>query len=137
MLKHCAEWKWPEKGSIWATESLASSENLSVFFSALTEKEASEISVKAKIIPKQIQIANEILKLKAMQDTVEHQRDRISSVDKDAIERSFRLMVKRRLNKEHRDDLLEEPSKEAQKALLAKLFDKELLGYKRILSKIR
>ena len=124
-------------GSVCATESLASAENLSVFFSALTEKEASEISVKAKIIPKQIQIANEILKFKAMQDTVEHQRDRISSVDKDAIERSFRLMVKRRLNKEHRDDLLEEPSKEAQKALLAKLFDKELLGYKRILSKIR
>lgn len=137
VLEHHTEWKWPEKGSIWGSDSLAPSESLSVFFAALTEKEASEISNKAKIVPKQIQIANELLKLKAIQDAIAQHRDRIKDTDKDAIERLFRLMVKRRLNKEHREELLEEPSKEAQKALLAKLFDKELLGYNRILSKIR
>ena len=139
LLEHRAEWNWAEKGSIWCAESsnkLASKDNLSLFFSAMTEKEASETSVKAKIIPKQMHVANELFKLKSIQECIEKYQDSMSDSDKDTIERLFRLMVKRRLNKEHRDELLEQPSKDDQKALLAKLFDRELLGYERILSKI-
>ena len=94
------------------------------------------MSVKAKITPKQIHIANELLKLKAIHASAEQQQDRISNADKETIERFFRLMVKKRLNKEHRDELLEQPTKDDQKAWLAKLFDKELEGYERILSKL-
>ena len=140
VLEHYVEWNWPNKGSVWCSETsnfLASIENLSLFFTAMTEKEASEMSAKAKITPKQIHVANELFKLKEMQAIAVQHQNKISNADKDAIERMFRLMVKRRLNKEHRDELLEEPSKESQKASLAKLFDKELIGYERILSKIR
>ena len=81
-------------------------------------------------------VANELLKLKAIHTIAKQERERITTTDMDTIERLFRLMVKRRLNKEHRDELLEQPTKDDQKALLAKLFDKELKGYKRILSKL-
>ena len=138
--EHYEEWKWSEKGSIWSSDlcqSLAPHDKLALFFSAMAEKDASEMSVKAKITPKQIHVANELLKLKTIHAaSSEQQRDRISNAAKDTIERLFRLMVKRRLNKEHRDELLEQPTKDGQKALLAKLFDKELEGYERILSKL-
>lgn len=138
--EHYEKWNWSEKGSIWTSDlcqSLAPHDKLALFFSAMAEKEASEMSVKAKITPKQIHIANELLKLKAIHAaSSEQQRDRISNADKDTIERLFRLMVKRRLNKEHRDELLEQPTKDGQKELLAKLFDKELKGYERILSRL-
>lgn len=140
VLEHHTEWNWPENGSIRDPESsnsLASNDNLKLFFTAMTEKEASEVSAKAKVVPKQIHIANELFKLKAIHACIEKQKDNMSGTDKETIERLFRLMVKRRLNKEHRDELLEEPSKDAQKALLAKLFDRELVGYTRILSKMR
>lgn len=139
VLEHYVEWKWPESGALWSStlpKSLASKGELSPFFSAMTEKEASEMSKKTKITPKQMHVANELLKLKAIHTIAKQERDRITTTDMDTIERLFRLMVKRRLNKEHRDELLEQPTKDDQKALLAKLFDKELKGYKRILSKL-
>jgi histone acetyltransferase 1 len=139
VLEHYEEWNWSEKGSTRSSDlckSLASQNKLALFFSAMAEKEASEMSVKAKITPKQIHIANELLKLKAIHASAEQQQDRISNADKETIERFFRLMVKKRLNKEHRDELLEQPTKDDQKAWLAKLFDKELEGYERILSKL-
>jgi len=139
VLENYKDWNWPEKGSTWSStmsKSLASNDKLKLFFSAIAEKEASEMSITAKITPKQIHIANELFKLKAIRANAGQHVDGASNVDKDTIERFFRLMVKRRLNREHRDELLEQPTKDDQKAMLAKLFDKQLEGYERILSKL-
>jgi len=168
------EWNWPQKGSVTRDDDdddsknnnnntttsdskrkskvLAPVDELALFFSAMTEKEASEMSTNAKISPKQIHVTNELLKLRAARAFLGEEcggkevgvnvnvnvsnggnknRDDIAS-----IERCFRLMVKRRLNKEHREELLELPSKDDQKAMLAKLFEETLKAYERILSKI-
>ena len=139
VLRNYKDWNWPEKGSIWNSDmsnSSASNNNLALFFSTMTEEEASEMSVKAKITQKQIQVANELLKLKAIRSRVWKTENEVSIKDKDRIERYFRLLVKRRLNKEHHDVLLEQPTKEDQKVLLAKLFDEEMQGYERILQRL-
>mmetsp|Transcript_3351 Transcript_3351/g.8937 ORF Transcript_3351/g.8937 Transcript_3351/m.8937 type:complete len:556 (-) Transcript_3351:1579-3246(-) len=139
VLRNYKDWNWPEKGSMWNLDRpncLASNDKISLFFSTMIEKEASEISVKAKITQKQIHIVNELLKLKAIRSSVGKNGNDVSSKDSDTIERYYRLMVKRRLNKEHRDVLLEQPTKDDQKILLGKLFDEELKGYERILDRL-
>jgi len=139
VLEHYDQWNWPNKGSLWSSQvnkSLASHDKLALFFSAMTEKEAAEMSIKAKITPKQLHIANELLKLKTLRENAEQPEGSFSSADKVTVDRFFRLMVKRRLNKEHQDELLEQPTKDDQKALLAKLFDIELKGYEKFLAKL-
>ncbi|VEU41359.1 unnamed protein product [Pseudo-nitzschia multistriata] len=133
--EHHQEWNWPQKGSLREENSkmVAPADELVLFFSAMTEKEAMEVSTKARITPKQIHLTNELLKLQAVRNFLDEET--VSSGDKEAIERYFRLMVKRRLNKDHRDELLELPSKDDQKARLAALFAEEVKGYERILTK--
>jgi histone acetyltransferase 1 len=126
ILENYQEWNWPSKGTI---SSSSDDNELSLFFTALTEREASEMSTKAKITPKQIHIMNDLLKLQALSSFCDKNED-----DKKAkAERCFRLMIKRRLNKEYRDELIGLPTKEDQKLMLGKLFDEELKQYERIL----
>ncbi|MGK3756697.1 MAG: hypothetical protein ACI8RD_009011, partial [Bacillariaceae sp.] len=74
-------------------------------------------------------IMNDLLKLQALSSFCDKNED-----DKKAkAERCFRLMIKRRLNKEYRDELIGLPTKEDQKLMLGKLFDEELKQYERIL----
>mmetsp|Transcript_17603 Transcript_17603/g.48650 ORF Transcript_17603/g.48650 Transcript_17603/m.48650 type:complete len:551 (-) Transcript_17603:1762-3414(-) len=140
VLQHHREWNWPQRGSIArdveTSKSVAPTDELTAFFSAMSEKEASAMSTKAKITTKQIHRTNELLKLRAVRSFLEEKSgQRISEEDRDTIDRCFRLVVKRRLNREHREELLEQPSKDDQKAMLARLFDEELKGYERILAK--
>lgn len=139
VLKHHKEWNWPKHGSMWRDDdeqsnTLASPNELKAYFSAMTEKEASGISHKAKITPKQIHVMNELLRLAEVRSFL--QGENVSNADREAVVRFFRLMVKRRLNKDHQNELLEQPTKDDQKALLGTLFDEEYKGYERILSKL-
>ena len=62
-------------------------------------------------------------------------RDSVHSdnANKEELERLFRLMVKRRLNKEHREDMSSYPTKDEKKVYLAKLFEEEYEAYQRLL----
>lgn len=135
ILGHYQEWKWPRsKGTINASSKC---DELSLFFTALREQEASEMSAEAKITPKQIHIMNELLKLQAIHsfcdDQYQENKEPDANVKVVELERYFRLMVKKRLNKEYCDELIELPTKADQKLMLGKLFDDELKQYKRIL----
>ena len=121
IFEHYEEWNWPSKGTI---SSSSNDDELSLFFTALTEREASEMSTKAKITPKQIHIMNDLLKLQALRSFCDNN---------DKAERCFRLMIKRRLNREYCNELTGLPTKEDQKLMLGKLFDEELKQYERIL----
>ena len=153
ILDRYQEWDWPSKGMICnasATPStitgttsddgqiahsmLSSSDELSLFFSPLNEKQASDLSIKAKITPKQIHLMNELLKLKELRSFLyRQQKQPQKDEDKEVLERHFRLMVKRRLKKDNREELIALPTKEDQKAMLAKLFDEEMKQFNRIL----
>ena len=97
------------------------------FFVALTETEAIASGAHAKITPRQIQIVNEVSKLQSLNVHSDNANN------KEELERRFRLMVKRRLNKEHREDLSSYPTKDEKKAYLAKLFEEEYEAYQRLL----
>lgn len=98
------------------------------FFGSIPEAEAIQLSAIAKITPHQIHIVNELLKLKALQS--------FESTDgRDELERRFRLLVKRRLNKDHREELSSLCSKEEKKAKLATLFAEQFALYNATLSR--
>jgi histone acetyltransferase 1 len=98
------------------------------FFTSLTDAQALDLSAKLKITPQQIHIVNDLIKLKALHDSAENPDEKEQD-----LERLFRLMVKKRLNKEHREELGGLGSKEEQKAMLAELFEARLKGYEGIL----
>jgi histone acetyltransferase 1 len=101
------------------------------FFTSLTETQAMDLSSKIKITTKQIHMVNDMIKFKTM-------RNSLDSADignnMNQLEGFFRLMVKKRLNREHREELGALKSKEEQKTLLAVLFEERLNGYKRIIT---
>jgi histone acetyltransferase 1 len=98
-----------------------------IFFTALSEAQAVETSARAKITPQQVHIVNELQKLQALQ----HYND--SGDMKEELEKRFRLLVKKRLNKDHAEDMSEHPTKEDKKAYLAKLFEEQYQLYTAIL----
>jgi histone acetyltransferase 1 len=101
------------------------------FFRSLTESEAVEISALAKITPRQIHIVNELIKLQAV---LAHE-DNESSME--ALNRKYRLLVKRRLLKDHREDWNAIPTRDERKAFMAKLFEEQYKLYQRLLGKSR
>ena len=108
------------------------------FFTPLTEIQAQAASALAKITPRQMHLCHELTKLRAVQQQQQQQRAMSTSettmIQKvDELEKPFRLLVKKRLNKEHREEMSALPTKAGKQALLAKLFDKELKHYESIL----
>merc|ERR1712194_794087 len=68
------------------------------FFASIPEVEAIQVAAKAKITPRQVHIVNEMQKLHYLETS-----DTLSGVGKEELERRYRLLVKRRLNKDHRE----------------------------------
>jgi histone acetyltransferase 1 len=95
------------------------------FFTSLTEAQAIDLSSKIKITKMQIHMVNDMIKLKTMLN--------ISHFSENGLECLFRLMVKKRLNREHQEELGALKSKEEQKDLLAALFEERLDAYKRVI----
>ena len=113
------------------------------FFTTLTERKAQDIGTQAKVPPRQVHIINELLKLKALKhfDESMEKSDKPmvddekakNKQDYEAIAKRFRLLVKKRLNKENREVISTHPTKEAKQACLAKLYEDELLQHEKVL----
>ena len=97
-----------------------------------SDTQAMDLSTKMKITVPQIHIVNDLIKLQTMMNEMPLGAQ-AKGTNKEELERLFRLMVKKRLNKEHREELGALESKDEQKALLAELFEEQLKGYQRVL----
>ena len=120
------------------------------FFMPLSEAQVRMMSIHAKIIPRQIHIAYELLKLKSLKEYIqsssksedtktmeelEQPQQQKSNVED--LEKRFRLLVKKRLNKESREELAAFSTVPEKQAFLAQLFDEELKHYESILGRSR
>jgi hypothetical protein len=127
--KHGEEWGWPDIVHGDPNEKLDAA---AAVFTGLSESKAVELAAKAKITPHQVHIVHDLIKLEALDAALQGTK---LQHGKEELERLFRLMVKKRLNKEHREELGGLGSKDEQKSYLAELFDKQLEGYNRILKR--
>jgi histone acetyltransferase 1 len=97
-------------------------------FSALSEADASNLSTKAKITSRQVQLVHELLHLQAVLGSTNLTAG--TSPDPE-LETRFRLMVKKRLNREHKEEMTLYPTKEEKKAFLSRLYDDYIDPYKK------
>lgn len=95
------------------------------FFVALPESDTVKAAAKAKIIPRQIQIVEELFKLQKLHDHLESS----GKERKQELEKRYRLMVKKRLNKENREHLSGFRTKAEKQAFLEEEFGKCLESY--------
>jgi histone acetyltransferase 1 len=101
-------------------------------FVALDEKTALHVAAKARILPRQVQLVNEMVNFQLLRQASSTTKEQQSNED---LEKRFRLMIKGRLNREHREDISEYPSKDDKKAYLNRLYDEEIKPYETWLRK--
>ena len=94
------------------------------FFQPVSDADAVQAGAVARITPRQVQIAHEIYKLSLLPEDCSEE-----------VQKNYRLMVKKRLAKVHREELGVCPSKEEKQAMLAKIFDETLEQYKSVLKR--
>jgi histone acetyltransferase 1 len=92
------------------------------FFRGVTDGDAVAAGAVARITPRQVQICHELYKLSL-----------VNNVENEEATRQYRIMVKRRLAKDHREKLGACRSKEEKQALLGKIFDETMEQYKSVL----
>ena len=109
-------------------------------FPGMTESDAVTLASKARITKTQIQIAYEIYKLARMTAYINKaiaiaEKGRLQGCleQKEEMEKKYRLMVKKRLNGLHKEEIGACPSKVEKQAMLSKLFEEALEKYKSIL----
>jgi histone acetyltransferase 1 len=120
--KHSNEWDWPNTAI----------KDPNNFFTNLTESQTIELSAKAKITPRQIHIVHELSRLHALRKAATA-GGKQNQEEQEEMEKLFRLLVKRRLNKESKEEMLCLSTKEEKKAYLATLFDDVMNHYERII----
>lgn len=123
------EW-WPPSAMVQSSTNTTTAsllENTKAFV-ALSEDEASQVADKAKMIPRQVQIVYELVNLQLLLSATANDPN-------EELEKRFRLMVKKRLNREHREDMSGYPSKEEKKEYLNQLYEAEIKPYKAWLEK--
>eukprot|EP00977_Amphora_coffeiformis_P014916 scaffold4244_cov167-Amphora_coffeaeformis.AAC.29 len=99
------------------------------FFDLLPESTARELSRMSKLTVQQMQVVYEIDRLHKIQkagETHSHQ-----------YEKKYRLMVKKRLNRDHNEDISACGNKDAMKQLLSELYQEQRTMYDGILSRAR
>lgn len=101
------------------------------FWLPLPESEAIAGASKLRITPQQVYIAHEIFKLYALEAHIARLCDSVESIE--GLEKKYRLMVKKRLLKVHREELGACGGKEEQKAKLGQIFDDTLRQYRSLL----
>ena len=125
---------WPKVLSNATTRAAHDDDALSLLvqgmddFSALSEADLSILSTKAKITPRQVQLVHELLHLQALLASIS------TSPDPD-LETRFRLVVKKRLNREHKEDMTLYPTKSEKKAFLSRLYEEHIKPYKTWMTK--
>jgi hypothetical protein len=109
------------------------------FFTGLSDADALQTSALAKITPRQVQLVKEMQALQAClpplsASAAKSTTSNNNNTEEDGLRfKRFRLMVKRRLNKEHREDMSAYPTKDEKKAFLATVFDDEYRRYQAVL----
>jgi histone acetyltransferase 1 len=111
------------------------------FFTGLSDADALQTSALAKITPRQVQLVKELQALQAClppasasASAAKGTTSTNNNTEEDGLRfKRFRLMVKKRLNKEHREDMSAYPTKDEKKAFLATLFVDEYRRYQAVL----
>lgn len=119
LLSSHPEW-WPATAADVMTHA---DNDMRPSFVGLTTSEAQDVSAVSKLTPRQVQFVHEALTLRRLHQLVEHEKG--GDDEQEDLEKSFRLMVKKRLNREHKEEMGAYPTKDEKKAFLAKLFDEE------------
>ncbi len=101
-------------------------------FPFLQDGDITDAAIATKITKPQIQIAYEIFKLSQVLNIFGGKQD----IDGN-IEKGFRLMVKKRLNHLHREDISACVTKEDKKKLLSELYDDVFTQYTSILKRLK
>ena len=118
-------------------QSISTKVNSNDFCSPLPEDLVAVGAAKLRVTPQQIHIASEMAKLNAMEAEIRALRSpKEISCNEETIEgmvKKYRLMVKKRLLKIHREELGACRSKDEQKAKLGEIFDNTLLHYRSLL----
>lgn len=140
-LRNKVDWKrltdhpeyWPDKLKVKDIDDEA-------FFASIPEAQAVQIGARAKITPHQVHIVNEIQKLEALKaatdvNSTTTTTTTTTTTSKEELERRYRLLVKRRLNRDNREDLSTFATKDAKKAYLAKLYEEQMEQYNKLLKR--
>jgi GNAT superfamily N-acetyltransferase len=107
------------------------------FLTPLTDAQITEGATRAKITARQIQIVYEVWQLDCLQrHTAAAAKDNTMDNSQD-LEKMYRLSVKKRLNKAHREELGACRNKDEMKVALAELYDETLQGYQAILTSLQ
>jgi histone acetyltransferase 1 len=112
------------------------------FFTPLSETDTMKIGAKGRITPRQVQIAFELLQLDALEQEMD-QRDKgdtascVSSLPKTrkTLEKRYRLMVKKRLLKTHREELGGYSDNKEKQAKLNELYEETFERYINLLGR--
>jgi histone acetyltransferase 1 len=103
----------------------------------LTDAQVTEAATRAKITTRQIQIVYELWQLDCLQrHTIAATKDN-NMDNSQTLEKRYRLAVKKRLNKAHREELSACRNKEEMKVHLGELYDETLQGYHAILASVQ
>jgi histone acetyltransferase 1 len=120
--------------------------NAEDFLRPLTDPQVTEAATRAKITTRQIQIVYEVYQLECLRllqgqhaaaDEPNGNDNDNDNVNPEDLEKRYRLAVKKRLNKVHREELGACRNKEEMKAALGKLYDETLQGYRVILASVQ
>jgi histone acetyltransferase 1 len=110
------------------------------FLEPIRDNDAIQAASKARISKAQVHIAYEIFKLHTISTLIENVKDTTTSLSSknniEEIEKSYRLMVKKRLNQYHREEIGACPTKDAKKKKLGELYDDTVQKYRKILSSL-
>jgi hypothetical protein len=110
------------------------------FFGSLPEPQALAIAEDAKVTVRQVHTVYEIDRWQRLQAFTASAQDNdappAETARRDALEKAYRLLVKRRLNKLHREELSAFRVKTEMQDALAKLYDEQVQGYQAILESL-
>jgi histone acetyltransferase 1 len=98
------------------------------FFAPLKDSVLNEASTKAKITSKQVQVVYELLRLHQLQTY----GDTAGASNSEVLEKRYRLLVKKRLQREYKEDLGACNSKEEMKSFLKELYEQTRKRYEAI-----
>jgi len=108
------------------------------FFASLGESQANRVASALKIAAKQVHLVYEMDRLHQLE---EYKKKAAATNEKTEfikeLDKKYRLMVKKRLNKVHREEMGTCRTKKEMQDLLTKLFDESLEQYRRVLASVK
>ena len=129
--------RFQNSSNLGGLQSISTDVDSNAFWSPLPEDLVASGAAELRVTPQQILIASEMSKLRAVEAKIEGLRssNETSSIEEtiEGMEKKYRLMVKKRLLKVHREELGACGSKDEQKAKLGEIYDDTLRQYRSLL----